>query len=848
MDCFEILGIEETKDERKIKRAYSKLLVEHSPEKDPEGFKNLRAAYEQAISKSKEDETNKKKLSPVDEFMDDFKKCYKNFNDRINIDPWARLLEREECFNIDSSKEVSARILEFLMDDYYLPCEIWQLFNSYFGWSAKKEDLYKKFPKNFIDFVMYKINSRRSSIKYEYLKDCKDNKQDEFISNFNKLCRAIDDSDFYTASNCIKIGNELCPNSPDFLVSVARYFAINGQVKEAFTLYEKIIEKDKNDVDAIYYRGELNLTVGNVNEAYNDFKQILMIEESSVSSLYSIGKCCIMLQKYDEAIKYLQKIESKMMYRDDFKMLIDSAYNFYIDSLKNNTKNGLSDIGCKFELAQSYFSVGKEQESYEILNELIKSKDATCEMYYLFSRVLFEMNNVQEAYNNISKATELFECDYKIYLLKGDILDNLGEFEQAIECYNKSIKLNDKSFVTYNNKAFTLNKLKRFDEAIQAANKSIEVEPKNAHSYKNKANALFGQGLYEDCIRAADKAISIYEYLTEAYEIKMKTLNKIKNYDETINTYNRARSLDLNSPELNYEKARALMLTKKLEEAIEYYDIAIELNKDEQKYYYNKGMCYYYLEKNDEAILWIDKAIEIDNNYEVAYYYKIRILIDIKRYDEALIEFDKVFKLSLQQPDVFYELKGNMMFTRKDFKGAAEEYKKAIQYDSDYAQYYYDVGKCFNDLNNYNDGIRYLKKAIKLDSNVVEYYIDLGYALYKLKMFKECIEACNRAIEIDPKYITAYQNKGWSLFSLGRLPEAEKVCNDGLKVNGNHVSMLWLKIDIYKAKKLYNDALGICDRALEIEPDNEGIKTAKKEVLELLKASERKGIFRSLFK
>ena len=50
MDCWTVLGLEPTSDERAVLRAYAKKLRETRPEDDPEGFQRLLAAREQALA------------------------------------------------------------------------------------------------------------------------------------------------------------------------------------------------------------------------------------------------------------------------------------------------------------------------------------------------------------------------------------------------------------------------------------------------------------------------------------------------------------------------------------------------------------------------------------------------------------------------------------------------------------------------------------------------------------------------------------------------------------------------------------------------------------------------------
>lgn len=53
MRALEILGLEPGADERAIKRAYARLLKVCRPDDDPQGFQQLRDAYETALEQAR---------------------------------------------------------------------------------------------------------------------------------------------------------------------------------------------------------------------------------------------------------------------------------------------------------------------------------------------------------------------------------------------------------------------------------------------------------------------------------------------------------------------------------------------------------------------------------------------------------------------------------------------------------------------------------------------------------------------------------------------------------------------------------------------------------------------------
>lgn len=850
MDCFEILNINETKDTKEIRRAYSKLLTKYSPEVDPEGFKRLRGAYEEALLKVKQDgETGKKALSPLDEFMDEFEEVYKCFQKRVSVECWTELLEKDICCNIDTSGEVSNGILRFIMEYYNFPHEIWQLFDSYFSWSAKKDKLYNDFPKNFIDFVIYKINNK-STLRYEYLRECTGEDVDNFITEYNKAYNALEDYDLYAANNSIKSAEKICPNHPDLLILIGRYLTITGHMEEAIKLFTDIISKDKEDIDAYFYKGDLYFRIGNLKEAYNDYKMVLNIKSDSFGALYGIGKCCIVLEKYEEAIEYLEKLCDLADYRQDIKIILNSAYNFYRDSLLGNIEEDPTNNDLKYKLAEIYFKTNKTEESYNILSELMQSANVTSDMYALYCQILRNLKNIELAYSTVCKAVDLFNDDYKLNFLKADILDEFGKYEEAIEQYDKILTFKEEEASVHNNKSYIYNILNRHNEALECADKAISIDPNMAHAYKNKAAALLGLGLYENCLEACEQALNIYQYLTEVYVIKMKTFININLYDEALRVYNNANDLGLKDSKLYHEKARVLIILDRFEEAIDYCDLAIEMEPDKLEFIYRKGLCYYYKEEYDDAIEWFDNAIKQDESYGGSYYYKTLSFMYSSREKEALDVIDEVISLNMEHLDSFYDLKGLIMRKEENFEEAVIQYKKAISYEPAVGQYYYLLGDSLGELEQFEEAIECFEKAIELDPNQADWYVDMSYSLYNLNKYNECIKYCNKAIDIDEECVVAHQNKGWAFFKLENIKEAEEECSIGLKLDGNNSGVLLLKLRILQYKKLYQDALIVCDRMLELNEDDEKVKGIRQDLLKEINKpkSEKKGLFGSLFK
>ena len=210
-----------------------------------------------------------------------------------------------------------------------------------------------------------------------------------------------------------------------------------------------------------------------------------------------------------------------------------------------------------------------------------------------------------------------------------------------------------------------------------------------------------------------------------------------------------------------------------------------------------KGRDFYNASQYDDAIDCYEEAIALEPENEVAWFDNGLALQKEGRYDDAINAFNK-----------------------------------AIEIDPQDANSWVNKGSVLDDQGKYDEAIQACDKAIELDSQNNYAWINKGLALYRQGKYDEAIQCYDRAIEIDPQYALAWSNKGVALDDQGKYDEAIQCYDHVIEIDPQDTDSWNLKLNIIAGRKgKIGDALTLCNKALEMNPESSTLLDYKGEIL-----------------
>jgi protein O-GlcNAc transferase len=334
----------------------------------------------------------------------------------------------------------------------------------------------------------------------------------------------------------------------------------SGQLHQAKSAFEKVLQIDKKEPDSLHCLGLILFQLGEQQEGICLVTQSTKVRPKHVETLYNLG---IMLQRTGD---------------------LTAAADSFHKALAINPK-----------YMQAHFAIGNVLKDLKQLAEAAKSfRQATllatdwAEAHFNLGNVLRDLGQHEEALQSYRKAVVLKPDWAEAHSNVGHSLINLKSYEEGILSCKKAIALDPNLSEPHFNMGAALSALKKPIEALISYRIAVILKPDWAEAQQFLGHWLAHFGRYEEAVTAYRKLIALEPDWAEAYNTLglvlvqqgFASMDPTK-FHEAEASHRQALALQLDLPDTYCNLASSPLQTGlDMDKAIDFCQKALELKPD----------------------------------------------------------------------------------------------------------------------------------------------------------------------------------------------------------------------------------------------------------------------------
>ena len=384
----------------------------------------------------------------------------------------------------------------------------------------------------------------------------------------------------------------------------------------ALAVMEKLIEKRKNNPNALYAYAQLTFLVGNLDSSLKTIKKVIKlqpewteahilqsnifvrqgykshsievlrqtIEEQTDNSILRMfyARNLVDAKQFDSAIVQFELLT------DDEKLQHEARYALGLLTLQMNKPKQSEEYFLRLlednkRIVESQYYLAQSYELQNELNNAVKEYKKVLNDKYSFEAglriavLLAKQGQLKEARQRLQNMSpDSQEKELRVYLTEGEILKAAKQYEDAIDLYTEALQqLTNNNQLLYA-RALTLEKIGKIDDAVKDLETVVNKEPENAQALNALGYTLVdktkqlerGLGYIKQAFKLEPNDAAIHDSMGWAYY-------RLGQYDKAIKYLRRAFE-KLKDAEVAAHLGEVLWVAGKREAAQEVWDTALQ--------------------------------------------------------------------------------------------------------------------------------------------------------------------------------------------------------------------------------------------------------------------------------
>lgn len=729
-EMFSILGIEETREEKAIKEAYREKLVTTNPEDDPEGFKRLRQAYEEALAWSKQSETQQEEdTTESGQWVAKAARLYSTLHGRQDLESWKKLFTQDIYLSLEGEEECQQKLLVFLMQHYRLPSQIWKLLEEKLEIYKNQTRLKEKFPADFIEYLVSRT-TRSDNVDFSQFEGPEDGDYDAFLQCYDDCWRALQEQKLDTAAQLLEESGRLGIAHPCMEVCRAHYNQAVGRPEEALDGLRAMQARFPGDELVEYNLAQLLWDQGQTEEAARRFEGIKERNDKHYTANMRLAKW-YHDQGDDHRAKKCAEEVLALGYDDSFHQLLKEINAGLEKELEkrialNSSPDDILDIGWCY-LQDEKFSVGirrvreiedrvpegRMEEYLGLMAKLYReaAEYELCVDYAWRWREALERRIPTQEGENREKDEDRLRQSHAIRMQCYQALGHLDRayYELALEEANAMEAVNPHDIGVLMERARVYMEMEEYDKCIDLVRRLVE-EYRIYAALAIALEAYRRQWDARNVVQTARQLIQFFPDYVKPYVDMAKVYLDLQYKQELEELLAEAAEKEIKSPYLEayaYQKEHATdteLVNAKVEQFRQQF---LEHVNNGELSYYEPGLerITEYLYHSPGAYLLVERGIF----HKAAHHYQ-----------EAIEDYEQVL---VYQPCQIYALNGLAQVYKHqgDYEQAIVCLRRAILYDVEgdlQPGANMDMADLYSRLADYEKSLEYLERYVKCAEDV----------------------------------------------------------------------------------------------------------------------------------